>query len=221
LEGSRPVGTSARSRWYGYGLHLQGVLDPFFSHSRLSHTMLSTWLSRSSAPSGMPKPWSPPRPGREAPSGDENFSLLLRGTTYDRSLESVETDYTSASLSRSDSDCRTLLRKSRKRSFCGEDLHYQEVPGQARRDPFVRKQEQLTDRVIRRKQSLAVRYSTKAQFCTDIKGLAKRFYTSVIKQHPHLGGGGLSPVRRLRRHGRPRLVRAPAPRPEHRQCRGH
>ena len=139
--------------------------------------MFSTWLSRSAAASGMPKPKSPPRPGR-APSGDETLSLLLRqGSTYDRALESAETAYTSVSLSRSDSDCRTLLRKSRrKRSFRGEDRHHSEVPEQAR--------------VIRREQSLAVRYSTEAQFRTDIKRRATRFYTSVIKQQPRLGGVG-------------------------------
>ena len=138
--------------------------------------MLSTWLSRSAPASGTPKPKSPPRPGRGAPSGDEKLSLLLHvGSTYDRALESVETAYTSAVCTRSDSDCRTLLRKSRrKRSFRGEDRHYSDVPEQAR--------------VIRREQSLAVRYSTEAQFRTDIKRRATRFYTSVIKQHPRLGG---------------------------------
>lgn len=140
--------------------------------------MLSTWLSSSAAASGMPKPKSPPRPGRGAPSGDEKLSLLLHvGSTYDRALQSVGTAYTSVSLSRTDSDCRTLLRKAkRKRSFRGEVGHHSEVPDLCR--------------VIRREQSLAVRYSTEAQFRTDIKRRATRFYTSVIEQHPRLGGVG-------------------------------
>jgi hypothetical protein len=141
--------------------------------------MLSMWPSPSAQPasSGIP-PSSPPLPGREAASARESdFSLLLPvEATYDRLYKSgpreggLSLDLDAVFLSPS-----ALLRKFQKRSL--------RLPS-----PFTPEQEQLTDRVIQRQQSLAVLYRTKSQFCAKIKRRATRFYTSVISQNPHLLG---------------------------------